>query len=58
MGKQLGIYDDPDDDEEEAQSRLGIRAPKRQVNFNDSSTEEEDDYEYVAPKKRKFSTFT
>ena len=53
MGKQLDIYDDADDDEEEEQSRLGIRTPKRRIDFDDSSTEEEDDYEYVAPKKRK-----
>ena len=58
MGKQLGIYDDADDDEEEEQTRLGIRAPKRQMDFNDSSTEEEEDYEYVASKKCKLSTFT
>ena len=44
MGKQLGIYDDADDDEEEEQSRLGISAPKRPMDFNDSSTEEGDDY--------------
>ena len=27
------------------------------MDSNDSWTEEEDDYEYVAPKKRKLSTF-
>ena len=39
MGKQLGIYDDADDDAEEEQSRLGIIAPKRPMDFNDSWTE-------------------